>query len=182
MCLIVSLLTDCSQRALSGIRHGETPFLILTVADDAVSGSISRRSARHEQNSSVLPGDHSHRRRQPLRRCMARRGRLYSDKPRVGYPGLATIADSSLANPWGSSHGPTTPFWISNQVTNTSTLYAVTGSLNTTGSLSVTKNPLTVTIPMTASGPQGPTGQVAISMPTGQLTPHLAAIASSLPI
>src|SRR5436190_13343265 len=87
MCLIVSLLTDCSQRALSGIRHGETPFLILTVADDAVSGSISRRSARHEQNSSVLPGDHSHRRRQPLRRCMARRGRLYSDKPRVGYPG-----------------------------------------------------------------------------------------------
>src|SRR5436190_16026456 len=97
-------------------------------------------------------------------------------------PGLATIADSSLANPWGSSHGPTTPFWISNQVTNTSTLYAVTGSLNTTGSLSVTKNPLTVTIPMTASGPQGPTGQVAISMPTGQLTPHLAAIASSLPI
>jgi uncharacterized protein (TIGR03118 family) len=75
-------------------------------------------------------------------------------------PGLATITDPSLVNPWGSSHSATSPFWISNQGTNTSTLYAVTGSLNTTGSLNVIKNPLTVAIPTTSTGPQGPTGQV----------------------
>jgi uncharacterized protein (TIGR03118 family) len=75
-------------------------------------------------------------------------------------PGLATITDPSLVNPWGSSHSATSPFWISNQGTNTSTLYAVTGSLTTTGSLNVTKNPLTVAIPTTGIGPQGPTGQV----------------------
>jgi uncharacterized protein (TIGR03118 family) len=71
----------------------------------------------------------------------------------------AAILDSSLMNPWGSSHSATSPFWISNQRTQTSTLYNVTGSLNTTGSLIVTKNPLTVAIPPTGSA--GPTGQVA---------------------
>jgi uncharacterized protein (TIGR03118 family) len=81
--------------------------------------------------------------------------------------GLATITDSNLENPWGSSHSATSPFWISNQRTNTSTLYGVTGSLNTTGSFSVTRfppppqAPLIVAIPTTTSGPQGPTGQVA---------------------
>jgi uncharacterized protein (TIGR03118 family) len=69
-------------------------------------------------------------------------------------PGLATILDTSLVNPWGISHSATSPFWVSNQGTNTATLYAVTDTLN------VTKNALTVAIPTTASGPQGPTGQV----------------------
>jgi hypothetical protein len=71
-------------------------------------------------------------------------------------PGLAALTDPSLVNPWGSSHSATSPFWISNQGTNTSTLYAVTGSLNTTSSLNVTKfppaNPLTVAIPTTPPG------------------------------
>jgi uncharacterized protein (TIGR03118 family) len=68
--------------------------------------------------------------------------------------GLATITDPSLVNPWGVSHISTSPFWTSDQGTNTSTLYAVTGSTN------VSKIPLNVAIP-TASGPQGPTGQVS---------------------
>jgi uncharacterized protein (TIGR03118 family) len=68
--------------------------------------------------------------------------------------GLATITDPSLVNPWGISHSSTSPFWVSNQGTNTATLYAVTGSTN------VTKNALTVAIPTTGIGPQGPTGQV----------------------
>jgi hypothetical protein len=42
-------------------------------------------------------------------------------------PGLALITDSNLENPWGSSHSATSPFWISNQRTNTSTLYGVDG-------------------------------------------------------
>src|ERR1700749_2664840 len=47
-------------------------------------------------------------------------------------PGLATITDPLLMNPWGISHSATSPFWTSNQVTNSSTLYAVTGSTNVT--------------------------------------------------
>ena len=41
-------------------------------------------------------------------------------------PGLAAITDAELINPWGVSHSPTSPFWISNQGNNTTTLYAVT--------------------------------------------------------
>jgi uncharacterized protein (TIGR03118 family) len=66
--------------------------------------------------------------------------------------GLAAITDPSLVNPWGVSHSATSPFWVSDQNQNVSTLYTVT-------SVGVAKNALTVTIPTTASGPQGPTGQ-----------------------
>src|SRR6516225_3671933 len=73
-------------------------------------------------------------------------------------PGLATITDAELVNPWGVSHSPTSPFWVSNQGKNTATLYAVTDETN------VTKVPINgtgiVNIPKTAAGPQGPTGQV----------------------
>ena len=72
--------------------------------------------------------------------------------------GLATITDAELVNPWGVSHSPTSPFWVSNQGKNTATLYAVTDETN------VTKVPINgtgiVNIPKTAAGPQGPTGQV----------------------
>jgi uncharacterized protein (TIGR03118 family) len=74
-------------------------------------------------------------------------------------PGLAAITDPELVNPWGVSHSPTSPFWVSNQVKNTATLYAVTDATNIT---KVIINPPTgfVLIPTTAQGPQGPTGQV----------------------
>src|SRR6516162_9294264 len=73
--------------------------------------------------------------------------------------GLATITDPQLVNPWGVSHSATSPFWTSNQVQNTATLYAVTDETTVT---KVNINPPTgfVLIPTTASGPQGPTGQV----------------------
>jgi uncharacterized protein (TIGR03118 family) len=71
--------------------------------------------------------------------------------------GLAAITDPNLKNPWGVSFMSGSPFWISDQGKNVSTLYAVTGST------SVTLNPLVVSIPTTTSGPQGPTGQVANS-------------------
>ena len=66
--------------------------------------------------------------------------------------GLAKITDADLINPWGFSHSATSPFWVSNQGTNTSTLYNVTGSTN------VTKNNINppsghVLIPTTATGP-----------------------------
>jgi hypothetical protein len=30
--------------------------------------------------------------------------------------GMAAITDPLLVNPWGVSHGPMTPFWVSDQV------------------------------------------------------------------
>ncbi len=79
---------------------------------------------------------------------------LVSDKP-----GLATLTDPQLVNPWGLSHTATSPFWTSNQGENSATLFAVTGSVTVTKT--VINPPLGfVSIPMTASGPQGPTGQV----------------------
>jgi uncharacterized protein (TIGR03118 family) len=69
-------------------------------------------------------------------------------------PGLATITDPNLVNPWGISHGPSTPFWVSDQGTGVATLYNVpTGG-------TVTQAGLIVSIPTTTTGPQGPTGQV----------------------
>jgi uncharacterized protein (TIGR03118 family) len=68
--------------------------------------------------------------------------------------GLAAVTDPSLNNPWGVSHSPISPFWSSNQGTGTATLYIVTGKTT------VSKAGLTVTIPTTGAGPQGPTGQV----------------------
>jgi len=65
-------------------------------------------------------------------------------------PGKAQITDPNLVNPWGVSYGPTTPLWVSNNGTGTSTLYAggIHGGTQTI-------NPLVVTIP---GG--GPTGQI----------------------
>src|SRR5215470_16120505 len=40
----------------------------------------------------------------------------------------APATDSSLVNGWGLSAGPTTPWWTSNNGTNTSTLYSGVGS------------------------------------------------------
>ena len=62
-------------------------------------------------------------------------------------PGLAQVTDASLVNPWGVSFSSTSPFWVSNQGTNTATLYSVTPA-------STTKLGLTVNIPTTASGPR----------------------------
>jgi hypothetical protein len=61
-------------------------------------------------------------------------------------PGEAAITDSDLVNGWGISHGLTSPWWVSNEGTDTSTLY--------NGKTSVAKVPLTVAVE------GGPTGQV----------------------
>jgi uncharacterized protein (TIGR03118 family) len=63
--------------------------------------------------------------------------------------GLAPIVDPSLVNPWGMSYSATSPFWISNAGSNTSTLYSVDG---TTGAAAK--------IGLTVAVPGSPTGQV----------------------
>jgi len=65
---------------------------------------------------------------------------LVSDSSTVAAP----ATDASLVNAWGLSAGPTTPWWSSNNGTNTSTLYNGAGA----------KTPLTVAVP------GGPTGTV----------------------
>ena len=74
-------------------------------------------------------------------------------------PGLATITDPQLHNPWGVSHSLTSPFWVSNQGTNTATLYAVTDE-TTVSKININAPAGFVKIPTTGAGPQGPTGQV----------------------
>ena len=86
-------------------------------------------------------------------------------------PGLATLTEPELVNPWGLSHTTTSPFWTSNQGTSTATLFAVTGS--TTVSKVTAVNPPTgnIAIPPGGVGGVGPTGQVAnintLSFPVG---------------
>jgi uncharacterized protein (TIGR03118 family) len=66
-------------------------------------------------------------------------------------PGMAAFTDPDLVNPWGIAFGATSPFWVANNGTGTSTLY------NTGGM----KQSLIVTIPGAAGGGAGaPTGVV----------------------
>jgi uncharacterized protein (TIGR03118 family) len=67
-------------------------------------------------------------------------------------PGVAAHTNTNLANPWGIDWGPSTPFWISNNKTGTSTLYDGLGNAR----------PLIVTIPPPAGAtpPAAPTGVV----------------------
>ncbi|HKE27500.1 MAG TPA: hypothetical protein VKB88_34330 [Bryobacteraceae bacterium] len=64
--------------------------------------------------------------------------------------GMAANTDPNLKNPWGMSFSPTSPFWLSDQVTGVSTLYTGTGATQS----------LVVTVPPTTGVPTGPTGQV----------------------
>jgi uncharacterized protein (TIGR03118 family) len=75
-------------------------------------------------------------------------------------PGLATTTDAMLKNPWGVSFANGSPIWISDQGTQTSPLFAVTGSTGVAAAPSFTVN-----IP--PAGVSGPTGQVANAMGMG---------------
>ena len=66
-------------------------------------------------------------------------------------PGMAPLTDPDLKNPWGISLSPTSPLWVSNQGTNSSTLYTLTP-----GSSTVTKVPtVRVTMGNSFAGPTG---------------------------
>jgi hypothetical protein len=61
-------------------------------------------------------------------------------------PGLASTTDSNLVNPWGVSFSDTSPFWVSDQGANLSSIYPVTPT-------GVSIAGFTVAIPTTSSGP-----------------------------
>jgi uncharacterized protein (TIGR03118 family) len=69
-------------------------------------------------------------------------------------PNIAANQDPNLLNPWGLSHGPTSPWWVSDNGAGVSTLYRGDG----------TAVPLVVTIPPPKGSPAGttaaPTGNV----------------------
>jgi uncharacterized protein (TIGR03118 family) len=74
-------------------------------------------------------------------------------------PGMAQLQDTNLVNPWGISFSATSPFWISDNGSGLSTLYAVTNDAS--GSPHVAKQGLQVAIP----GDGVPTGQLFNSTP-----------------
>jgi uncharacterized protein (TIGR03118 family) len=57
--------------------------------------------------------------------------------------GQALVQDPNLVNPWGIAASATSPFWVANNGTGTSTLYTSTGATN------VTVNALVVSMPGT---------------------------------
>jgi len=73
--------------------------------------------------------------------------------------GLGVITDPVLKNSWGVSESPTSPFWVSDQGTNVTTLYSVSGA-STVAKVNINPPIGNVAIPTTGAGPQGPTGQV----------------------
>src|SRR4051794_33307588 len=71
----------------------------------------------------------------------------YVETPVVSdQPGVAPVTDPNLVNPWGLSFGPTTPLWVANNGTSTSTLYST--------------NPAPVQQPLVVKTQPGPTGTV----------------------
>ena len=69
----------------------------------------------------------------------------------------AHTIDPLLANPWGLTRGPTSPWWISDNNTGWATLYDATG----------TQVPLRVLIPTAGNGPSSPRGLNGPGTPTG---------------
>ena len=81
-------------------------------------------------------------------------GRTYLQTNLVSdIPGLAAHTDPNLRNPWGTSVGPGSPIWVSDNAAGVTTLYDGAGNAR----------PLVVTIPAAPS-----TGAAAVGTPTGQ--------------
>ena len=117
------------------------PFIVLLVLLAALMMSgIFRASAIHAASDSHSGGFY-------------RQTNLVSDLPNV-----AKFQDPNLKNPWGLSHSPTSPWWISDNGTGLATVYKGDGTPFPVGS------PLVVTIPPPAGSPAGttaaPTGNV----------------------
>jgi uncharacterized protein (TIGR03118 family) len=86
----------------------------------------------------------------PLRVHAAAPSGFYQQKKLVSDLPGAVIQDSNLVNSWGIAFSATSPFWVANNVTGTSTLYS--GDVNSP----LVKVPMVVTIP----GGGAPTGVV----------------------
>jgi uncharacterized protein (TIGR03118 family) len=92
-------------------------------------------------------------------------GGSYAATPIISdQPGVAPVTDPHLVNPWGISFGPTTPLWVSNNGTSTSTLY--------------TTNNGPAQTPLVVTTQPGPTGTVfndttELALPNGTASKFL---------
>ncbi|MDX6629160.1 MAG: hypothetical protein QOH00_1406 [Gaiellales bacterium] len=78
-----------------------------------------------------------------------RGGGTYTVTPLVSdQAGVAPVTDPNLVNAWGVSEGPTTPWWVANNGTGTSTLYDGAGK------------PFPLNAPLVVNVPGAPTGTV----------------------
>jgi len=75
-----------------------------------------------------------------------------------------TVNDSHLVNAWGLVSTGTSPYWVSDNATGLSTLYAIS---NTNGVVSATTLGLVVAVPSVSGGQGTPTGIVAPETPKG---------------
>ena len=75
-----------------------------------------------------------------------------------------TVQDFHLINGWGLVSTSTSPFWVSDNGTGFSTLYAIS---NAGGTVTATPAGLVVSVPSVAGGPGTPTGIVATELPAG---------------
>jgi uncharacterized protein (TIGR03118 family) len=75
-----------------------------------------------------------------------------------------TVQDFHLINGWGLVSTSTSPFWVSDNGTGFSTLYAIS---NAGGTVTATPLALVVSVPSVAGGPGTPTGIVATELPAG---------------
>jgi uncharacterized protein (TIGR03118 family) len=66
-------------------------------------------------------------------------------------PGLAGLTDPDLKNPWGAALTATSPLWVANQGTDSSTLYSLTPGASTVTKSSAVR----VTLPGSVAGPSG---------------------------
>jgi uncharacterized protein (TIGR03118 family) len=84
----------------------------------------------------------------------------------------ASVTDPNLLNAWGLVHGPTTPWWISNNAGGTSTLYNNSG-LNPANPTTQTPPPVLVPVTITALNAPGGTPGNGVKIPNapGQPAP-----------
>src|SRR6201987_2435234 len=77
----------------------------------------------------------------------------------------STVQDSHLVNAWGLVSTAGSPYWVSDNGTGFSTLYAI--SNNPGGTVTATPAGLVVGIPLASGGQGSPTGIVATNLPKG---------------
>jgi uncharacterized protein (TIGR03118 family) len=76
-------------------------------------------------------------------------------------PGMAQVTDPNLKNPWGVAFGGTTAFWVSNQATNTASLYSFNGTtVGEPNPPGVPTGNFVNVPPEVSTPPNGPTGVV----------------------
>ena len=82
----------------------------------------------------------------------------------------ASITDPNLTNAWGLVHGPTTPWWISNNAGGTSTLYNTSG-LNPGKSRRQTPAPVLAPVSIVALNAPGGTPGNGVKIPNAPSQP-----------